>query len=174
MIEFTATIHKFDRGKGEKSGWCYIVITEDLAQKLKPGNRKSFRVKGKLDSFKISGVTLLPMGDGSFIMPINADMRKGTGKKQGAMLQVKIEADKKEYQLNRDLISCLDDEPVALAFFNTLTRGHQNYFSKWIESAKSEPTRIKRIAIVVSSLAKGMDFVAMMRSLKKNTQISEE
>lgn len=168
MIEFTATIHKFDRGKGEKSGWCYIVITEDLAQKLKPGNRKSFRVKGKLDSFKISGVTLLPMGDGSFIMPINADMRKGTGKKQGAMLQVKIEADKKEYQLNRDFVSCLEDDPDALEFFKTLSRSHQNYFSKWIESAKSEPTRIKRIAIAVSSLAKHMDFGSMIRSLKKN------
>ena len=74
MVQFTATIHKFEK-QGEKSGWTYIEIPADIAQQLKPGNKKSFRVKGKLDQFKIAGVSLLPMGGGSFIMAINATMR---------------------------------------------------------------------------------------------------
>src|SRR5688500_711974 len=112
MVRFTTSIHKFEK-QGEKSGWVYIEIPADIAQQLKPGNKKSFRVKGKLDDYRIAGVTLLPMGGGSFIMAINAAMRKGTGKKQGAMLRIELEEDKKAYQLNKEFIACLQDEPQA-------------------------------------------------------------
>ncbi len=85
-----ATIHKFEK-QGEKTGWTYIEVPADIAQKLKPGNKKSFRVKGKLDNYKITGVSLLPMGGGSFIMALNAGMRKGIGKRHGAMLKVQLD-----------------------------------------------------------------------------------
>lgn len=166
MIQFTATIHKFDK-QGEKTGWTYIEIPADIAQKLKPVNKKSFRVKGKLDNFKITGVSLLPMGGGSFIMAINGAMRKGTGKKQGAMLKVQLEEDKKPYVLNSEFLECLKDEPQALKNFNAMPRSFQNYYSKWIESAKTEFTKTKRIAAAVTTLAKGMNFSEMIRSLQK-------
>jgi len=166
MIQFTVTIHKFEK-QGEKSGWTYIEIPADIAQQLKPGNKKSFRVMGKLDSYKITGVSLLPMGGSSFIMAINGAMRKGTGKKQGAMMKVQLEEDKKPYLLNAEFLECLQDEPKALTNFNAMPKSFQNYYSKWIESAKTEPTRTKRIAIAVSTLAKGMNFSEMIRSLQK-------
>ena len=166
MVRFTTTIHKFEK-QGEKSGWVYIEIPADIAQQLKPGNKKSFRVKGKLDDYRIAGVTLLPMGGGSFIMAINAAMRKGTGKKQGAMLRIELEEDKKAYQLNKEFIACLQDEPEAFEKFNAMPRSFQNYYSKWTESAKTEPTKTKRIAVAVSTLSKGMNFSEMIRSLQK-------
>ena len=76
MIQFTTTIMQFGQ-QGEKTGWHYIEIPADIAQKLKPGNKKSFRVKGKLDDFSFSGVALLPMGGGRFIIALNKDLRKG-------------------------------------------------------------------------------------------------
>ena len=78
-LTFEAIINKFDN-QGEKTGWRYIEIPPVLAQQLFPGNKKSFRVKGLLDGHVIKGVALLPMGDGDFILPINATMRKGTKK----------------------------------------------------------------------------------------------
>lgn len=166
MVQFTVTIHKFEK-QGEKSGWTYIEIPADIAQQLKPGNKKSFRVKGMLDNYKIAGVSLLPMGGGSFIMAINGIMRKRTGKKQGAILNVELEEDKKLYQLNKEFMECLADEPQALANFKAMPKSFQNYYSKWIESAKTEPTKTKRIAAAVSSLARGMNFPEMIRSLQK-------
>ncbi len=166
MIQFITTIHRFD-AQGEKTGWTYIEIPADLAQKLKPGNKKSFRVKGKLDDHKIAGVALLPMGGGSFILALNANMRKGIGKKHGAMLKVSLVEDEKPYELNKEFILCLADEPKAFAFFKAMPNSHQNYYSKWIESAKTEPTRVKRIAQAVSTLAKGMNYQAMIRSQQK-------
>ena len=81
MLKFTAPILKFDK-QGEKTGWTYIEIFAEQAAKLKPDNKKSFRVKGKLDNFSIKGIALLPMGEGDFIMPLNAALRKGIGKKK--------------------------------------------------------------------------------------------
>ena len=162
MIQFTASIQQFDK-KGEKTGWSYIDVPADLAEELKPGVKKSFKVKGKLDAFTISQVSLIPMGDGNFIIPFNAAMRKGTGKKKGAMINVQLTEDKNEYQLNTDLVECLADEPAALTFFNTKSRSFQNYYSKWIESARTESTRAKRIAMAVSSLAKKIEFGEMLR-----------
>lgn len=145
MIQFATIIKKFAK-QGEKTGWTYIEIPEAIAQQIKPNNKKSFRVKGKLDSFSIKGIALLPMGEGSFIMALNAEMRKGIKKKQGDEIKVQLEEDKKGYELNSEFIDCLKDEPKAYTFFKTLTQGHQNYFSKWIESAKTVETKSKRIA----------------------------
>ena len=166
MIQYTTTIHRFEK-QGEKTGWTYIEIPADIVQQIKPGNKKSFRVKGKLDNYKIAGIALLPMGGGSFIMAINAAMRKGIAKRHGAMLKVQLEEDKKAYQLNRDFLECLQDEPKALTAFEALPKSFQNYYSKWIESAKTEATKTKRIALAVSTLANGMSFPEMIRSQQK-------
>ena len=166
MVQYTTTIHRFEK-QAEKTGWTYIEIPADIAQQLKPGNKKSFRVKGKLDNYKIAGVSLLPMGGGTFIMAINAAMRKGIGKKHGAMIKVLLEEDKKAYQLNKDFLECLQDEPKASAAFDAMPKSFQNYYSKWIEAAKTEPTKTKRIALAVSTLAKGMSFPEMIRSQQK-------
>lgn len=162
MIKFTAAVQQFDK-KGEKTGWSYIDVPADLASELKPGVKRSFKVKGKLDALVINQVSLIPMGNGNFILPFNAAMRKGTGKKKGAMVIVQLTEDKEQYKLNKDLLECLADEPAAMAFFNTKTRSFQQYYSKWIESAKTETTRAKRIAMAVSSLAKRIEFGDMLR-----------
>ena len=166
MISYTTTILKYDK-QGEKTGWTYIKVPEDVAQGLKPGNKKSFRVKGKLDEHTIKQIALLPVGNGNFIMPLNAAMRKAIGKRKGAMLKVQLSEDKIAYQLNTEFMECLADEPAAVQYFKSMPPSFQAYYSKWIESAKTEPTKTKRIAMAISSLALKMDFGEMLRSQKK-------
>jgi hypothetical protein len=167
MIRFTTTIKKFD-ARGEKSGWTYVEITAEKALSLLPGNKKSFRVKGHLDACAISQVALLPMGEGNFILPLNAAMRKAIKKTVGAKLVVELEIDQREKSLPEELLSCLEDEPGALIFFKSLAKGHQTYFGNWISSAKTTGTRTRRIAQAVNALAKKQDFGTMIRSLKNN------
>ena len=169
MIQFTTTILKFDK-QGDKTGWMYIIITAALAEKLNPGVKKSFRVKGKFDEYVFKGVTLLPMGGGDFIIAFNATMRKGTGKRKGDKLKVQLEIDRKEYVLNPVFMDCLADDPHAMEAFKQMPRSHQNYYSKWIDSAKTESTQTKRIAIAVNSLAKKINFGQMLREQKKNKE----
>lgn len=165
MIIFTATILKFNN-QGEKTGWTYLSIPAELAQQLFPLNKKSFRVKGKLDDYEIKGIALLPMGEGNFIMPLNTAMRKQIGKTKGALLKVQLSVDKELYQLNKTLLFCLEDEPAALEYLKSLPASHQNYFSKWIEAAKTEPTKTKRITMVINALANKWSYVEMLHSAK--------
>ena len=163
MVTFTATIHKFEK-QGEKTGWTYFEVPADLAQVLKPGNRKEFKVKGKLDAHPVKRISLLPMGGGLFIFVLNAALRKAIGKKHGAMVKVQLTEDKSEFVFNKDFMDCLDDEPTAKEFFQSLTGSHQRYFSKWIDEAKTEPTKIKRIAMAVNALAKKWGYPEMIRA----------
>ena len=167
MVQFTTTIKQFDQ-QGEKTGWTYIAVPSDIAEKLIPGNKKGFRVKGKLDNFPIKGIALLPMGGGNFILTLNADLRRGIHKRKGAMLNVKLQVDPEGYKLNEDFVACLNDDPVAKKFFDSLSGSHRNYFSKWIDSAKTEPTKIKRIAMAVNALSKKWGYPEMMRNSRKD------
>ncbi len=166
MIHLNTVILQFGEN-GDKTGWMYIIIPAELAQQLKPNNKKTFRVKGKLDAFAIAGVSLLPMGEGDFMMPFNATMRKGTKKGRGATVSVHLQVDTKELQPPPELMECMEDEPRALAKFNSLNKSHQNYFTKWINDAKTEETKTKRIGQAVNALAKGFHYGEMLRELKK-------
>ncbi len=165
-VQFTATMHRFDK-QGEKTGWTYIEIPPDLAQELKPGNKREFKVKGKLDSYAIKRVSVMPMGGGRFIIPVNATMRKGLGKRHGATVKLQLSIDNSEFVFNKDFMECLADDPVAEEFFKTLTGSHQRYFSKWIDDAKTDQTKTKRIAQAISALARKWGYPEMLRANKK-------
>ncbi|MFD1258759.1 YdeI/OmpD-associated family protein [Mucilaginibacter terrae] len=164
MVTFTAIILKFGE-MGEKTGWIYIDIPADIAQGLKPGNRKSFRVCGTLDNYPISGVAVMPMGGGHFILTLNAPMRKGVRKREGALLQVSLQEDV-DFKLvvPDDVYGCLADEPEALEYFNSLPESHRRYFVNWINSAKTIPTRAKRIAQTCHAMANRMNYGQMIRA----------
>jgi hypothetical protein len=165
MITFSTKIKRF-ASKGEKTGWSYIEISETNANKINPGCRKSYRVKGLLDSFKIQKTAILPMGDGGFILPMNADIRKGTGKAAGDAIKVSLALDERPLLLNGDFMQCLKDDARAYEFFQSLPKGHQSYFSKWIESAKTDSTKTKRITMAVIALAQRQGYSEMIRANK--------
>ena len=165
MVSFTTRIQKFEK-KGEKTGWSYIEISPRQSEKINPGCKMSYRVKGKLDFFPIQRVSLLPMGTGGFILPFNASLRKGTGKKVGDTVKVQLQHDPRDIQLSADFITCLKDDPIAYDFFKSLPKGHQNYFSKWIDTAKTSATKTKRITMAVMALALKQGFPEMIRANK--------
>lgn len=168
MIEFTTIILQFAE-QGEKTGWSYIEIAAHLAQELKPGNKKSFRVRGMLDGLAVKGMALMPMGEGNFIMALKADVRKGIHKNAGAMVQVKIEEDTDyKVEVPDDLQECFEFEPDALAFFNSLPKSHRDYFIKWIEGAKTNETRAKRIVNTINAMLRKWNYGQMMREMKKD------
>jgi len=167
MVEFSAMMLQFEE-KGEKTGWTYVEIPVDIAQQLKPGNRKAFRVKGYLDEFAVRGIALVPMGEGSFILPVNKSIRRQIGKEKGAVLLLRLTADDDfEIEIPAFLVECLNEDLEAAEFFYQLPKSHQNYYLNWINGAKTEATKSKRAAQMLNALASGLRFDEMMRVLKK-------
>jgi hypothetical protein len=163
MIQFKALIEKFGQ-QGEKTGWTYFLIPAAIAEKINKGVRTSYRVKGFLDETEISGVAVLPMGEGDFIMPLNGELRKKIHKKKNDELLVRLSVDKSEYQLNEGLMACMADAKEAYDRFMALPRSHQNYYSKWVETAKTEVTKAKRIACVIKGMLLNQTFAEMLKS----------
>ncbi|MDB4999441.1 MAG: hypothetical protein JWR76_518 [Mucilaginibacter sp.] len=168
MVDYNTIILQFGE-QGEKTGWTYIEIPVDVAQEIKPGNKKSFRVRGWLDEYAVTGMALMPIGEGKFIMALREEIRKGIRKGRGAMLRVRLELDTDyKVEMPEDLQECFDFEsPEAFEFFNGLAKSHQGYFIKWINDAKTEQTRANRIAHTINAAVRRMDYGMMLREQKK-------
>lgn len=168
MIDFKTIILQYGE-QGDKTGWTYIEVPADLAQQLLPGNKKSFRVRGKLDDFAVAGMALMPIGNGIFIMALREEIRKGIRKHRGAMVRVQLEHDKDfKIEIPQDLQDCFDfEQPEAFEYFSGLAKSHQGYFIKWITDAKTVETRTSRIAKTISAMLRRMDYGATLREQKK-------
>ena len=166
-ITFKAKLEKFG-AQGEKTGWTYIEIPAKIAAKIKPGQKKSFRIKGKIDNYVFKGGNTLPMGSGDFIFAINATIRKKIKKFKGDTVIVQIEEDKDPVKLSQDLLDCLAEDKKVQVIFDKLPNSHKNYYSKWIETAKTDVTKAKRIAMVLNGLPKGWAFGEILRANREN------
>lgn len=167
MIVFEAEIERYEK-MGEKTGWTFVFIPMEIANQIKPDTKKSYRVKGKLDEIKVQGLAFTPMGEGNFILALKASLRKELKKEEGAILQLALEEDKDfKIEMPEDLELCLMEERHCIDNFLKLPKSHQNYYINWLNSAKTEPTRTKRLTQIVIAMDKRMDFGEMMRSNKE-------
>ncbi|RYF11501.1 MAG: DUF1905 domain-containing protein [Flavobacteriales bacterium] len=168
MVNLKAEIEKFD-ANGEKTGWSYVFIPAEVAQKIKPDDKRGMRVKGTIDQIAISGKSLLPMGGGDFIFTLDAKLRKQLNKAVGnpVTLSLALDTDFK-IEMPEDLEMCLGQEEGLLEHFLSYTKAHQNYFIVWLNTAKTEATRTKRLIMIVDAMAKKQDYGLMLRSNKKD------
>jgi hypothetical protein len=165
MVTLNAVIEKFGK-MGEKTGWTYVLIPFDIAEKINKGVKKSYRVKGKIDSVDIKQLALIPMGEGDFIIPLKADLRKKIKKQKGEKVKLSIELDSSEFKHDKDLMDCLNDDKQARKFFDSLPGSHQRYYTKWIETAKTIDTKSKRIAQAMEGFKMKLRFNEMLRYFK--------
>jgi len=164
MIKFNAIIARFEQ-KGEKTGWTYVTVPAAVACLIKPGVKKSFRVRGLLDQHKISGVALLPMGEGDFILTLKSSLKKVLEKKEGDPLYLELEEDIDfEILMPPDLELCLSEEQKLMDSFLIQPKSHQNYFINWLNAAKTEPTRVKRLTLIVMAMEKRLNYGEMIRA----------
>ena len=163
MVFFEAEIEKFAK-KGEKTGWTFVFVPMVIAEKIKSGCKKSFRVKGKMDAVEIFGLSMVPMGEGNFIFALKASLRKELNKEEGAMLRLELEEDKDfKIEMPEDLEMCLIEEKHLMENFVKMPKSHQNYYINWLNTAKTEATRTKRLTQIVVAMDKQLDFGQMLR-----------
>ncbi len=172
MIVLTTIIKKIGKN-GEKTRWTYIDIPKKIAEKLKPGCKKSFRVKGKMDEYSLKALALTPVGDGNFILAINATVRKAIKKIDGASVVVHLEEDIEKIAIAPQMLECLKDEPLACKYFEELPTAHQNWFSNWVKTAKTDITVAKRIAVIVKACSQKMGFLDMMKAYRDENKFTQ-
>lgn len=145
--KFTAVIE--DAGKGG----AYITIPFDVEQIF---GKKRVKVKAWFDGEFYQG-SLVRMGGSDHILGIRKDIREKIGKSIGDIIAVILEEDTEPRQviIPSDLQAALDQEPVAQAAFAGLAYSHQKEYVQWVEGAKREQTRQKRIDETIRLLIEG-------------------
>ncbi len=137
-----------------KGGWTYAVIPD-----LPKDSKSSFgyiKVKGSIDGYPIKQLNLMPMSDGNFFMPLKAELRKKIQKEAGNTVHIILYIDTDELEIPAELQMCLEDEPKALKFFNTLSNSEKKYYVQWVYGAKRMETKINRMATTISKLSMGL------------------
>jgi hypothetical protein len=169
MLKVRREVKKFGK-KGEKTNWTYLEIEADLAQKINKGVKKLYKVKGLINGIPFRQTNLTPMGEGNYILSINAELRRKLKLNIGDMVTLNIEVDLEVYTLNDDLMACLAEDSTALLQFNKIPAGEQRYFSKWVDAAKTLETSSRRIASILNAMHKKLGYAEMIRQSKKESE----
>ncbi|RZK45779.1 MAG: hypothetical protein EOO97_00495, partial [Pedobacter sp.] len=100
-----------------------------------------------------------------YILAMRASLRKIIRKEAGDPVIVKLEEDVDfKVEIPEDLEICLLDEPKLFESFMELAKSHRNYFINYINEAKTETTRTKRIVMTIEAMEKGFDYGQMIRN----------
>jgi hypothetical protein len=92
-----------------------------------------------------------------YLLPVSGEIRKKTGVEAGDELDVEVELDAapREVTVPADLADALKAEPAARRFFDGLTFSQQSWFVLWVEGAKKDETRQRRVSESVELLREG-------------------
>ena len=156
LVDKKYLLEKFP-GKG---GWVYAIIPEILPDKKSPFSW--VKVKGSIDGFQISKYHLMPtgkeQGKGQLFLSVKADIRKKIKKQEGDYVHIILFPDDEPLEVPEELLLCLQDDAEALEFFNSLNESEQHNYVKWIYSAKTDQTKVDRIAKTLIKLSKHKKF----------------
>ncbi len=151
LVDKDYLLQKFE-GKG---GWTYAEIPEIPMPKTSFGMLK---VKGKIDSYEFSNVHLMPLGNGHLLLAVKSEIRKKIKKQVGDTVHIIIYEDNMPIEIPEELILCMKYEDGVVEKFKTYSDAEKNAFINWIYSAKTEQTKVDRIAKTIIMIQKGEKF----------------
>lgn len=148
--EFEAVIEKPPNSNG-----AFVVIPFNVAEIF--GTKGQVKVKATFDGHPYRG-SVVPMGGGQHVLGLRKDIRQAIGKTHGDQVRVVLELDTepRTVTMPAELQLLLDQNESAKEFFETLSYTHRKEYVGWIESAKKEETRSRRLQKSVQMLLEGM------------------
>ena len=147
--EFTALIHKH-----EGMDAAYVEFPFDAEQEF--GSRGQIKVRSTFDGAEYRG-SLAKMGHHCHCLGITKEIRKKIGKSEGDMVHVvlRLDTDPRVVEPPEDLLAVMTEFPCALERFHKMSYTLQKECVAFINQAKKQDTRDRRIHKVILILTKG-------------------
>jgi bacteriocin resistance YdeI/OmpD-like protein/uncharacterized protein DUF1905 len=94
---------------------------------------------------------------GEFLLGLSRAVRQEAGVEAGDTVEVELELDAapREVELPEALATALADDSKARAAFDRLAYTHRKEYARWIDEAKREETRQRRVAQALEMLRQG-------------------
>jgi hypothetical protein len=130
-----------------------IQVPDEVMAALGPSRRPPVQVTLNGYTYR----TTVSMMGGVPMFGVSADVRAGAGVSGGDEVDVDIVLDTapRVVAVPADLAAALDADPEARRFFDGLAYSHQSAYVQWIESAKKDETRQRRVPEAVAMLRGG-------------------
>ena len=138
-----------------KGGWTFVEIPEIPMPKTSFGMLK---VKGQIDDYEFSNLNMMPIGNGNIGLPIRSEIRKKIKKEAPDTVHITLYEDKAPLIIPEELLTCMKYEDEVLQKFEAYSDGQKNAFIDWINSAKTEQTKVERIAKTIVMVLNGDKF----------------
>jgi hypothetical protein len=144
---FSATIQR------SEGGGAYVTIPFDVEAAF---GRKRVPVHATIDGEPYTG-SLVRMGGECHVLGVLKEIRERIGKQPGDMVDITLVEDvaPRSVEVPEDLRATMDAQPAAAEFFRSLSYSHQREYVRWVEGAKRDATRQRRIARTVELLGAG-------------------
>jgi hypothetical protein len=145
--QFTAVIEN----PGE--GGAFVTVPFDVEKAF---GKKRVKVKATIDGEAYRG-SLVRMGTPCHLLLILKEIREKIGKTYGDVVTIVLEEDlePRTVEIPADLQQALEGNPAERAFFTHLSYSHQREYVMWINEAKQNETRQKRIQRTIELLKQG-------------------
>jgi len=94
---------------------------------------------------------------GEFLLGLNREVREGAGVNAGDSVEVEIGLDDAPRQIDvpESLAAALERDSLADAAFKALSYTHRKEYARWIEDAKRDETRQRRVQQALEMLRAG-------------------
>jgi hypothetical protein len=134
-------------------GGAFVSVPFDVERVF---GRARVPVKVTMDGEPYRG-SLVRLGGQTHMLLVNKRIRDKIGKSLGDVVDVVVEEDlePRVVAVPKDLKRALEGQPKALLFFRGLPYTCRKEYVRWIESAKRERTRARRVAKAIAMLRRG-------------------
>src|SRR5689334_352940 len=134
-------------------GGAFVEVPFDVEKAF--GSKKP-RVKAAIEGVPYRGL-LVRMGGEHHILIVLKGIREQIGKTFGEKVKVVVEADvePRVIEIPKELLKLFKKEKSAKLFFDKLSYTHQKEYVQWINEAKQDETRQRRILKTIEMLNDG-------------------
>lgn len=131
-----------------------VVLDDEQVARIGEGPKR-FAVRATVNGYEWR--TSVKRMRGEFLLGLNREVREGAGVAAGDTVQVVIELDQapREVAVPSALADALQRDPEAKAAFDGLAFTHRKEFARWIDEAKREETRERRVVQALEMIRAG-------------------
>lgn len=136
-----------------KSGGAYVIVPFDVEKEY---GKKRVKIKAWFEDVLYRGL-LVRMGTPHHILLVRKDIRAKIGKEPGDTVTIKLleDTEPRIVEVPADFQQLLEENETVNAFFKKLSYTHQKEYVQWIEGAKKEETRERRMNKAIALMKEG-------------------